>query len=292
MGHLAPYTGLYRSAEHNIDLHGLSKILGDRTVMASTQVFVQSMFGQNPGFPTTYATGTADAKRCDHTVAPGYPVAVDATFWNILADADPTPERIVSALRYALKTPGPGKDGHLDAFGLFVTDIDRVYAGSPSNPSLSGFRFSSAGNGAQWENTAGAVMAMVHFQSKYGPGAYPGLNTYIEAARNSLKQLLTMYGGVPSSVLGGNYPAWQAWSSGQQVDPDYPGGSDTGLGWPYLRYTATAPTAWTGLMLLHQADTSQPVNEDANPYAIPAKPVPYVKGDTSCLPGAALAFPR
>merc|ERR1719323_2518440 len=124
---------------------------------------------------------------------------------------------------------------------------------------------------------------MIHFNRKYGPDAYPGLSSYIEAARNSMKLLLNMYAGIPSSILGGNYPAWQAFSAHQQVDPKYPGGTDTGLGWPYLRYLATAPTAWTGLLLLYQFDASEPVVEDANPYAVPAKPIP--KGsDSECIP--------
>jgi len=288
MGHLPPYTGLYRSVEHNTDLYGLAKVLGDQTVMAQAQAFVKSMFGRNHAFNTTYATGTTDGKRCDDTVAPGYAIAVDATFWNILADADTNVQQINSALRFALQTPGLGKNNHPNAHGLWVTDIDRVYSGSePHNPRLSGFRFSTAGNGAQWENTAGAIMAMAHYQSKYGAGSYPGLDKYIEESRNSIKTLLTMYKGIPSSVLGGNYPAWQAWTAGQALDPKYPGGSDTGLGWPYLRYLATAPTAWAGLMLLYQADSSQPVDEESNPYAAPSKAVPS-GSETTCIPPGAM----
>merc|ERR1719162_2082086 len=128
-------------------------------------------------------------------------------------------------------------------------------------------------------------MAMIHFQSKYGPDAYPGLQTYIDSARNSMKQLLTMYGGIPSSVVGGNYVSWEKFSSGKPVlDPNFPGGTDTGLGWPYLRYLATAPTAWAGLLLLYQADPSEPISEEANPYAMPAKPVPRGVDDLTCLP--------
>merc|ERR1719162_1533602 len=133
-------------------------------------------------------------------------------------------------------------------------------------------------------------MAMIHFQSKYGPDAYPGLQTYIDSARNSMKQLLTMYGGIPSSVVGGNYVSWEKFSAGKPVlDPNFPGGSDTGMGWPYLRYTATAPTAWAGLMLLQQADGSQPVDENANPYEGPSSPVPPPCNDYSCIPPGAMA---
>merc|ERR1719464_1533293 len=133
---------------------------------------------------------------------------------------------------------------------------------------------------------------MIHFKNKYGAGVFPQIDTYIEGARNSMKQLLTMYGGIPSSVVGGNYVAWQKFSAGKPVDPNFPGGSDTGMGWPYLRYTATAPTAWAGLMLLQQADMAQPVDENANPYEIPSTPVPGPSNDYSCINPAAMAGPR
>merc|ERR1719229_723440 len=110
---------------------------------------------------------------------------------------------------------------------------------------------------------------MVHYQNKYGSSEY---HDYIESARGSIKALLQAYNGVPSSVLAGTYVDWQAYSNG--ANPPNPGGTDTGFGWPYLRYTAAASTAWAGLMLLYQADESSPVNENANPYAAPQQPVP------------------
>jgi len=281
MGHLPPYVANYRSAEHNIDMFGLGKVMGDQAVQNSAGTFVRGMFGVNQGFPTTYATGTGDAQRCDPGIASGVPVAVDATFWNILADADPTQSNIDSALNFALQSPGPGQNGHLDETGLWVTDTDE-YAPDGSNPKLSGVRFSTAGNGAQWENTAGAIMAMVHYLDTYGEGSMPGLSDYIESARGSMKTLLKLYNGVPSSVLGGTYVAWQQFADGADVSP--PGGSDTGLGWPYLRYTSTAPTAWAGLMLLHQFDKSSAVDENANPYARPSAAVPG-GSDASCMAG-------
>jgi len=295
MGHFEPYAGLYRSAEHNIDLFGLAKVLQDQAVQGSCGAFVGSLYDANKGFPGTYATGTTDGRRCDPTVAPGFPVAVDATFWNILADADPQVDRLVSALNFATQTPQVGQNGHPGAFGLWAQDVDRVYAGGaavPANPTLSGFRFSTAGNGIHWENTAGAVMAMVHFKSTYGAAAFPNIDNFIEPARTSMKQLLSMYGGIPSSVVGGNYVAWQKFTANKPVDPSFPGGSDTGLGWPYLRYTATAPTAWAGLMLLQQTDAQQPVDENANPYAVPSQQVPPPSNDISCLPPAAMAAAR
>jgi hypothetical protein len=278
MGHLEPYPANYRSAEHNIDMYGLGKVLGNQSVQRSAGSFVKGMYGMNKDFPGTYATGTGDSKRCDATVAKGYPIAVDATFWNILADADATKSYIDSALEFALKSPGPGKNGHPDSSGLWVADVDE-YAPDGSRPTLSGVRFSTQGNGAQWENTAGAVMAMVHYTNSYGADGFPGMSKHIESARGSIRTLLKLYGGIPSSVLGGTYVAWQSYSQGQAQDP--PGGSDTGLGWPYLRYTATAPTAWAGLMLLYQFDSSTEVDEGANPYAA-TLPVPW-QGDVSCL---------
>jgi hypothetical protein len=278
MGHLQPYPAHYRSTEHNIDMFGLGTVMGNRSIQSSARSFVQGMYGKSRGHSDTYATGTGDAKRCDGTVAPGYPIAVDATFWNILADADPSKSRIDSALKFALQTPGPGKRGHPDSYGLWVSDVDE-YAPDGSRPTLSGVRFSTQGNGVQWENTAGAVMAMVHYLDLYGPDDFPRLPEYIESARGSIRTLLQLYRGVPSSVLGGTYTAWQTYSQGKAQDP--PGGSDTGLGWPYLRYTATAPTAWAGLMLLHQFDENSDVNEGANPYAATAE-VP-TQADQSCL---------
>jgi hypothetical protein len=258
-------------------MHGLGQVLNNAEISSSAGTFVAGMYGKNPTFPTTYATGTADAQHCDATVAPGFPVAVDATFWNILADADTDQSRLKSALDFALQTPSPdpGRPGHLNTNGLWVTDEDTQ---SPAGTlTLSGLRFSTSGNGVQWENTAGAVMAMVHFQTKYGTTKY---NEYIESARGSIKALLQSYNGVPSSVLGGTYVAWQSYSKGANTQP--PGGTDTGFGWPYLRYTAAASTAWAGLMLLYQADASSPVNENANPYAAPQQPVP-VAADQTCL---------
>jgi len=250
------------------------------------------MFGASAGWNSTYATGTAASGKCDDSVDPGYAVAVDTTFWNILADADPNSSRVESALRFALRIPGRMSNHHPNSEGFWVTDIDRVYAGPGARkPKLSGVRFSTAGHGAQWENTAGAVMALAHLQSKRGAKRDPGLAPFAEAARNSIKTLLNMYDGIPSTVVGGNYGAWLAWSQGQPLDPRWAGGSDTGLGWPYLRYLATAPTAWAGLMLLYQADAAQPVDENANPYAVPARAVPRLPQDDSCLPSGAMRAP-
>merc|ERR1711920_647870 len=107
-------------------------------------------------------------------------------------------------------------------------------------------------------------------QQTHGDALEIDLSTYIRKSRDSLRRLLGMYGGMPSSVLGGNYAAWQ---SGERRTL-FPGGSDTGIGWPYLRYLATAPTAWAGLLMLYQTSIGETVNENANPYARPREGVP------------------
>ena len=68
----------------------------------------------------------------------------------------------------------------------------------------------------------------------------------------------------------------------------YPGGSDTGIGWTYLRYPHVAATAWAGMLLLYQFDDDDAVDEDANPFAPPERPVPaparHGRADDACLP--------
>jgi len=283
MGHLQPYPGNYRSSEHNIDLHGLAKVLGDADMEGSTGRFMRGMYGSHPVLPTSYAMGTGAGRRCDPGVNGGA-VPADATYWSILADADPNQQHIKSALQFAFRQPERKANGRYSIQGLWVTDEDSILpeGGVRSPPvQVSGTRFTTIGNGVQWEVTASAVMAMAHYQQKYDTGADIGLPGHLEQARNSLRTLLAMYKGVPQSVLGGNYNMWKAHQFGK-----YPGGTDTGLGWPYLRYLGTVTTAWTGLALMYQTDANGPVNEDANPYAVPKQPVPGGT-DCSCLPPAA-----
>ena len=75
---------------------------------------------------------------------------------------------------------------------------------------------------------------------------------------------------VPASVLGGNIAAYQL----NNFSAEYPGGSDTGIGWTYLRYPHAASTAWAGLLLLYQFDEDDAIDENANPFAPPANPMP------------------
>ena len=86
----------------------------------------------------------------------------------------------------------------------------------------------------------------------------------------SIRQLLQAYQAVPASVLGGTINAYIK----NDHAADYPGGSDTGIGWTYLRYPHAASTAWAGLLLLYQFDEADAVREDANPFAPPAMTVP------------------
>jgi hypothetical protein len=247
------------------------------------------MYGASRFYPTSYAGGTGAAKKCDATVNEGG-LPADATFWNVLADADPDKTRATSALQFALEMPARAPGGKYTRRGLWVYDKDSITpeggplqgAGSVRNApvNLAGVRFTTFGNGIQWEVTAGAVMAMVHYKRKYGPGTAMELPKRIEEARRSLRTLLKMYKGVPQSVLGGTYHRWQ---TGKHIGEEFPGGTDTGLGWPYLRYLGTVTTAWAGLALLYQTDPSEAVNEDANPFVPPKSPVPAGK-DLSCLP--------
>lgn len=282
LGHLAPYKANYRSTEHNIDIFALAKILGRVEEKHNAHHFVHSMFGASPEdlYNGTYATGTGAEHPCDYSIPKGAPVAADATFWSVLADADPNETRINEALRFALLTPGVDASGHMSPAGLWAEDLDLVWTGTGPPPRLNGTRFSTWGSGVQWENTAGAAMAMAHYQAVYGTGEELQIPRFLRESRDSLRRLLGMYGGVPASVRGGNYGAWQ---SGERRSL-FPGGSDTGLGWPYLRYLSTAPTVWAGLMLLHNPGDSGQVDETANPYAMPARAVPAA-ADSTCIRG-------
>ena len=129
-------------------------------------------------------------------------------------------------------------------------------------------RFTSWRNGAQWENSASAAMGLAHFGSLY-PNASKELAAVVtrrlNASRAALRGLLAAYGFVPASILGGNINAWIK----NDHAAEYPGGSDTGIGWTYLRYPHVASSVWTGLLLLHQADDDETLDPHANPFAPP-----------------------
>lgn len=71
------------------------------------------------------------------------------------------------------------------------------------------------------------------------------LRRRLEAARVSLRTVLKTYGAVPASVRGGNGEAYNA----HNPYSPYPGGSDTGMGFSYLRmiHIASASSALNDL---------------------------------------------
>jgi len=279
--------------------------------------FVRSMWAQNhrsaagEGFNVTYATGTGGAVACDATI-PTTPAAIDAQFWNLLADADPTPERKTASMAYSVREADESSPiPELRRNGLWATDTDLIGGkdGLGVGAVLQGVRFTTWGHGIQWENTGSAAMAMKHYLELYDKKDTLRLGQKISAARDSIKHLLAVYRSVPASVLGGNYAAWMQ-VSGQifkdrytperVVNEDnhsnpYPGGSDTGIGWPYMRYPHAASTAWAGMLLMYQFKDGDEVNEDANPFAPPAKTVPdpqrYEALSHTCLPGGKAPAP-
>ena len=204
------------------------------------------------------------------------PNQVDAQFWNLLADADPIPERKAASMAFAVQEQDPTlvKTTPAEPKGLWATDTDligNVTSGIGRGAVLHGVRFTSGGNGIQWENTASACMAMCRFRNLFGDRTLSGdLRPKIQAATDSIKHLLGVYGVVPASVLGGNIAAYQK----NNFSREFPGGSDTGIGWTYLRYPHAASTAWAGLLLLYQFDEDDEIDENANPFAPPANYVP------------------
>jgi len=254
MGRLPRGVGKYRATEHNIDMFALARMLGEQDLQNRAGRFVSKMYGFDGGSPQTYATGTAGKQICDASKDEGSPVAADTQFWNLLSDADPDATRKRSSLQFVLR---PSSEG-----GLLAEDADIIGDGAR----LLGVRFTTRGTGAQWENTASAVMGIGFYDAVYGDEGET-VSTDLAGMRDSLLHQLVEYGSVLASVRGGNY---QAYAQGNP-DPTYPGGSDTGLGWAYLRYPHLAATAWTGLMLL-----------EANPFAPPSTGLPTSSPDASC----------
>eukprot|EP00929_Paragymnodinium_shiwhaense_P043246 TRINITY_DN22271_c0_g1_i1.p1 TRINITY_DN22271_c0_g1~~TRINITY_DN22271_c0_g1_i1.p1 ORF type:complete len:821 (-),score=101.28 TRINITY_DN22271_c0_g1_i1:470-2932(-) len=267
---LEPFPKFYRSTEHNIDMYAVARMLGDTESQRRAGSFVHGMYAYSSSKweKEVYATGTDMRSRCDTGMTYNY-IPVDGQTWNLLADADDVPERKRASIKQTLKPSSKG--------GFMETNKDII--GNRNNvgrdTQLVGMRFSTRGNGAQWENSASGLMSLIHYKSKYGE-MLDGQNITkdIEEIRNALKALLETYGSVLASVLGGNAKAWQKHPGLAAAHVDYPGGSDTGFEWTYLRYPHVAATAWTGMALLMQADGKQWVNKNANPYAPPARPVP------------------
>lgn len=281
---LAPYPHFYRSTEHNIDAFSLARALNATAEAASAAQFIRAMWGHSDQAPPTYVTGTGDAEQCDRAI-PQAAAATDVQFWSLLSDADPDTGRKQASMEFALRSPPMDASGDARLNGLWCTDVDRI--GSPGGDGigsrLHGFRFTTWGNGIQWENTASAVMALAHYRASYAPKApLKGLDNAINAARSSMMSLLTSYRAMPASVLGGNINAYIK----NDHAADYPGGSDTGIGWTYLRYPHVAATAWAGLVFMFENDKGK-IDTNANPFGLPAKPVPSRQesdAESSCIP--------
>lgn len=173
-----------------------------------------------------------------------------------------------------LGSAGPPKSG------LWEEDVDLVWRG-PGLPRLNGTRFTSGGHGVQFEVTAGAGMAILRYKQKYGKPLSDFFSRRLQSVRDSLRHLLGMYGGVPASVLGGNFKAFAE----RDYFAEFPGGSDTGIHFTYLRYRHIASTMWTGLFLMYQdwEEDGDAIWEDANPFMPPSKPMP-TDVDRSCFP--------
>mmetsp|Transcript_97416 Transcript_97416/g.275494 ORF Transcript_97416/g.275494 Transcript_97416/m.275494 type:complete len:775 (-) Transcript_97416:83-2407(-) len=267
---LDPFPKYYRSTEHNIDMYALATMLGDKDSQWRAGTFVKMMYGYSGDRSenNVYSTGTDLMRLCD-TGKTTNRIPVDAQTWNLLANADDVADRKRSSIAQTLKKSTDG--GALEA----NKDLIGNGRGGGKGDTYVGFRFSTRGNGAQWENSASGVMSLIHYRSKYGEMIGGRNVSYdIEQVGKSLRGLLQNYGSMLASALGGNSKAWQKHPGNGARNVPYPGGSDTGFEWTYLRYPHTAATAWTGYFLLMQADASQPLNPHANPYAPPARPVP------------------
>lgn len=283
VGRLQPYPRRFRSTEHNIDVYALSYMLGDTEAQARARTFVNNMFAytQVAGNNHFYSIGVDGQESCASGKQNSAAV-VDAQFWNALADADGDSAKLKEALKFAVQSADSG--------GFVVDDVDVIgnNRGIGKGESYKGLRFSSYGKGAQWENTASAVMGLIHFVDKHGDLGGGEFGKSIDHMRASLKTMLGRYGSVLGSLLGGNMDAYFK----HEPNAMYPGGTDTGLGWTYLRYPHLASTAWTGLLLLHQADSAKLVNATANPYSPPSR-VPDLAASlgaaAQCLPFAAAA---
>jgi len=281
MGRLAPYPKFYRSIEHNIDMFAFANMLDMTAERDNARKFVQSMYDKDPTFRNVYVVGTHDAKKCDTEIGKE-PICTDAQMWNVAAGADDNKARAKASFAFTLKpsikATGAWGEGKARLQGLFENNTDHVgYKGKGIGQMYHGFRFTNWGNGIQWENAASAVIGMVKYRDEHGDDA--GLTDKIVKVRNSLKRLLEVYRSVPSSVLGGNlkkYQKVQHWET-------YPGGSDTGMGWTYMRYPHLASTVWAGFALMQQAGEGLPVDSESNPYAPPHKAVPAA-GPKQCIP--------
>jgi hypothetical protein len=289
MARLPPYQNFYRSTEHNIDMFALGRMLGEKDVEESASHFVQKMFGftyNDEDKNSYFSTGTGADGKCD-TKMVSAAIPMDAQFWNVLADASGQSSEAALHMATALNASLRPTLQH----GFVEKDTDRTgnKDGAGKGNTLTGFRFSTYGTGAQWEVTASGVMGLLHNSAK----THTPVPTIVSSMRKSLTGMLETYGSILASVNGGNMDAYyhtdkMVAALGKRVAADYPGGSNTGIGWTYLRYPHLAATAWTGMLLLYQAEDGGAVDESFNPYAPPKRRVPSaaagIQAAATCLP--------
>jgi len=278
MGRLRPTNAHYRSIEHNIDMFSFARMLEATEDQESAMSFVRNMYferNQYFHFDGAYVVGTKGDSRCDRRFNHG-PLPADAQIWSAAAAVDPNVTRERTALAFAAHTPGDGCTRHCHnadvlGFGTWTTDVDRIggNGGEGVGDEYEGMRFANVGHGIQWEITASGIVAMARYKSAHGD-ADLDLTRQIGAARDSVKRLLRRYSAVPASVRGGAIQQWRF----RRPMADFPGGSDTGLGWTYLRYPHVASTVWTGLMLIQQDSEGAPIDPEGNPFAPPSRSVP------------------
>jgi len=268
MGRLPPGKRYYRSIEHNIDMFAFARMLGSQEDMESASRFVTSMMGKND-IPGVYHIGTGGEDRCDMSTSSGH-APTDAQVWSTAAQVDSHMSHQTSAIA-AATTEGRS--------GMWETDVDYIgNNGEQAGATYQGVKFAAAGNGIQWEVTSGAVLGMIEFQRQ---GGSVDVTAKIHEARESIKRLIQVYRTVPPSVMGGNINAWHQ----DNHDHPYPGGSDTGLGWTYLRYPHVASVSWAGLLMLYQPEDGAPIDNEGNPFSAPSSPVPAAtQHNLQCLP--------
>jgi len=263
MGRFAPTNEHYRSIEHNIDMFSFARMLGATEDQESAAKFVRNMyFERNQYFPFdgAYIVGTTGSQRCDTNFNHGA-LPIDAQVWSAAASVEDNVAHERTALDFAV----------FDEHGGWATDVDHIGAngGEGTGDVYEGMLFSNAGHGIQWEITASGAVGMAQHVHARG-GAALDVSVKLEAARDSLKRLLRRYSSVPGSIRGGNYYRWRA----EEYWSQFPGGSDTGLGWVYLRFPHVASTVWAGLMLIQQEHAGAPFDPEGNPFSPPSAPVP------------------
>eukprot|EP00931_Biecheleriopsis_adriatica_P013083 TRINITY_DN11440_c0_g1_i1.p1 TRINITY_DN11440_c0_g1~~TRINITY_DN11440_c0_g1_i1.p1 ORF type:complete len:443 (+),score=75.13 TRINITY_DN11440_c0_g1_i1:83-1411(+) len=201
-----------RSTEHAIDIGALAQMLEDSQQRSDASIFVARMFNaSNP----RYVIGTATD---GDILSPEWQVITDTTVWNVAADADYAhPEHMAEALKNVIK------------FNDWTDNGSYGY-------DYHGVRFSSGGEGIQWEVTASTVVAFDGFMSRHPKYVDDELRdmyaSNVSLYRASVEQMIQEYGYMMACIHPNG--CWRG------VDPPY----------PYPVKASVAATAWAGLMLL------------------------------------------